>query len=302
MKKTVTLLALLAASLSLTAKSTTHNVRYALPRTVISVKVDVKEQRILAGPCAEYAEDLLGISVPEHDTTIYSISGITLSTDSEPEYGRVISCNAKDDVLLQQLSEQGLLMLGALPVKAQNKTVNFPVRKYTHRAQKGLIEAKAAADQIESYRQDIYNITIGNTDAAYQGEALGSALAELHSREAELVKLFTSEEENYEYSSEFTFTPESDVTDTVCMNAFRFSPKHGLQPEYSNKGDLYTIEICPDPYFSIQAETPNEKEVALTYRLPVLCTIYVLCKGNVVCSLRAPVYQLGINEVLILQK
>lgn len=302
MKKTLTLIILLSAILPLSAKSVVNNVRYALPRTVITLEVKVKEQSLLAGPCAGYAQDLLGLDVPEHDTTTFNISSITLSTSTEADYGRIISYNPKEEAKVQQLCEQGLLYLGPLKVSENKSTTEFPVRKLNHRTEKGLIEAKMAAEKIESYRQDIYNITIGNTDAAYQGEAMSAAIAELHARESEHLKLFTPRRENLEHSLKFSFVPEQEDSSAVCINAFRFSPEKGVLSEYSNKGELYTIEIEADPYFAEETALPDEKQVALEYRLPVLCTIKLVHKGNVVCSLRAPIYQLGIKEKLFLQK
>lgn len=302
MKKTLSLLLMFAALLPLSAKPAPHNVRYALPRTVVTLKIDIKEQRIVAGPCAEYAQRLLGLDVPERDTVLYSISGITLSTYTEPDCGHIISYNPKEDVKVQELCGKKLLYLEPAEAAEQSSSVSFPVRKLSCRAEKGLIEAKAAADQIENYRQDIYNITIGNTDAAYQGEALGAAIAELHEREKELLKLFTPKQENYEYSIDLSFVPEAGDSSEVCINAFRFGAACGLLPEYSNKGELYTIEIEPDPYPASESMAPGNKQVAIEYRLPLLCTINVIRKGHVVCSLRAPLYQLGIKETLILQQ
>jgi len=88
---------------------------YALPQTVIKIKVDMLEMRTYRGPYYRFAEKYLGITgVPEENKSAWLIKNITISTypEADPEQFYTITPvrGTFNPENIMQLSDQGLIM------------------------------------------------------------------------------------------------------------------------------------------------------------------------------------------------
>lgn len=91
---------------------------YALPRTVVHVKVLAEKTTTKPGPFAAYAERLLGIeSVPTRETSEWGIKSISLSTTGQrdPEQVYMVSSKGASRADRLQLNHEGVLLGVNLP-------------------------------------------------------------------------------------------------------------------------------------------------------------------------------------------
>ena len=100
------------------------------------------------------------------------------------------------------------------------------------------MKAQEAAELILKARRERFNISTGNTDATFSGEALGAALAELDRIEREYLTLFTGYTVTREQHGSFDVVPSVSARKQQYQ-AFRLSDKDGLVQEGAGlAGDL----------------------------------------------------------------
>ena len=93
-------------------------VSYALPRTVVKVKVVAEKKVSKPGPFAAYAERFLGVSnVPTRETNDWEIKSVSLSTTGQRDPGQVyrISSEGVSRADRVQLNHEGVLLGVNLP-------------------------------------------------------------------------------------------------------------------------------------------------------------------------------------------
>ncbi len=77
-----------------------NGIVYSLPRTVLSIKVDVSRTVITPGPYAVYAQKYLGISgVPTQEREEYSITSISIDSNNESDPTALYSAFLNDKLL-----------------------------------------------------------------------------------------------------------------------------------------------------------------------------------------------------------
>ena len=94
-----------------------QGVFYALPSTLIQVKVEVLKTEYIAGPYAEYASKYLDLDdVNTSDYNEYEITDVKLTTKSIPDHEQIFFAEITDKVtkeeksVLLSLSKQGMAM------------------------------------------------------------------------------------------------------------------------------------------------------------------------------------------------
>lgn len=297
-KKQILSAVLLVFSLSpaIAKKPKTQTLRYALPRTVLSVEVESHQTRTIPGIYSSYAESLLNLNVPVKDSSHFEISKIIISSHTEADNSRYfeVEVNEEQKKIFDKLMEEGFVMPLESPREASaqvtlplldDSTLVLPYKTNSNQATK-------AAQKIAQFREDRYNIIIGNTDASYSGEALGAALKELKQAEEEILALFLPQEKHFDYSYNFDYVPAKG---SRRFEAFSFNPDFGVLPAGSPEGRPYILEISVEEIPAAERELIEEAAV-LNYRIPAICTVRLYFYEHVVCHLRIPICQFGKDE------
>ena len=205
-----------------------QTVSYSLPQTTVTVEVDAVQESFFAGPYAPYAKRFLGIDVREQDASRSYVKEVRLvtrteadprarfSVDTKGAEDRFLALSAQGLVSFQDRLEGGDLVwrfnprpeadFGTKGMTNQTRTetrvvwqevetdtafVRVPVEE-AYQVEKTIeMKAKEAAEMVLKARRERFNISTGNTDATFSGEALGAALAELDRVEQEYLTLFT---------------------------------------------------------------------------------------------------------------
>lgn len=305
-----------------------QTVTYSLPLTTVTVEVDAVQESFFAGPYAPFAKRFLGIDVRETDATRSYVKEVRLVTrvEADPKARFSVDTKGAEDRFLA-LSSQGLVSFqdkleagdlvwrfnpqpeadfGTRGVTSQTRTetrtiwkevetdtafVRVPVEE-AYQVQKTLeMKAQEAADMVLKARKERFNISTGNTDATFSGEALGAALAELDRVEKEYLTLFTGYTVTREQSGSFDIVPSGS---TRKYTAFRLNGKEGLVPE--GPGTVYSLEFDPAEVSDGQAAARDARNV-VHYRIPAVCNVRLTTGGRTLFESRIPVYQLGLESL-----
>lgn len=304
MKKHITwlIVLMLAAAPALAGKTPLRQQIYSLPQSVVTVSVQTVQQRITAGPYARYANSLLGIQTIDRDSSLFTISGITITCGSEPDQSKRYSVllDENGQARFSELAEKGLICTGC-PSSDAKSEVTLPVTPVNpivrDNSKKTAEKAAQAAESIKKYREDRYNILIGNTDATYSGEALGAAVSELNREENELLAMFLPDIQTYTDTASFDFLLSPSLPRRI--EAFCFSPSLGVLPSGSPEGIPYYLDITVNGCTAAQAQAADKNSSArIRYRVPAICEIKLCCYDHVLCHVRVPVYQFGTEETI----
>ena len=316
--------------LAVPALAQAQTVTYSLPQTTVTVEVDAVQESFFAGPYAPYAKRFLGIDVREQDASRSYVKEVRLVTRTEADPKARFSIDAKgaEDRFLA-LSAQGLVSFqdkleagdlvwrfnprpeadfGTKGMTNQTKTetrivwqevetdtafVRVPVEE-AYQVQKTIeMKAQEAADMVLKARRERFNISTGNTDATFSGEALGAAIAELDRVEKEYLTLFTGYTVAREQSGSFDVIPSSG-TRKQQYPAFRLNGKEGIVTD--GPGTIYYLEFTPDEIVDAQAAVRDTKNV-VHYRIPAACNVRLTSGGRTLFESRIPVYQLGLEAM-----
>lgn len=101
------------SSLADTTRITEGSLVYALPRTVLTVKIAMEHEVTIPGPYSKYAEDLIGLKgVATTRSERWTLSGISVDSHSEadPSEFYVIETNSLFRTNLLSLKNEGLIM------------------------------------------------------------------------------------------------------------------------------------------------------------------------------------------------
>ena len=307
-----------------------QTVTYSLPQTTVTVEVDAVQESFFAGPYAAYAKRFLGIDVREVDATRSFVKEVRLLTrveaDPKARYSvetkgvedRFLALTAQGLVSFQDKLEAGDLVWRFNPqpeadfatkgVTSQSRTetrtiwkevetdtafVRVPVEE-AYQVQKTVeMKAQEAADMVLKARRERFNISTGNTDATFSGEALGAAIAELDRVEKEYLTLFTGYTVSREQSGSFDIVPVPGRSKQQYP-AFRLNGKEGLVTE--GAGTVYYLEFTPEEISDGQAAARDSKNV-VHYRIPAVCSARLTSGGRTLFESRIPVYQLGVEAL-----
>lgn len=272
------------------------SVSYALPRTVIKVKANVKQVIFHAGPYAEYAESLLGIDASMQDKITSEITDISVSTYTEADQSQRYSIFLPDGNLPVYLN---MTPFGLVSAKVSgNPSSKWMVRPSQDNSE---IEAAACAQgvfytttfqgaedlakRIEDCRDMRYRILTGDTDATYSGEAMKATIDELTRMENECLKLFTGTKEVSTYTREFLIVPERGELE----QSFILS---GLGD------DSIVMDVVAEPVAMPAVETTvykgKEQIQEIWSSIPATCTVtFNYSVGGEIFSTRVSVYQMG---------
>ena len=301
---------------------------YSLPSTSVAVEVDAVKESFFAGPYTQYARKLLGLEALESDSVISYVSEIRLvpSLEADPAARYTVSSKEAEERCLT-LSAQGLVAFQSQE-EAENARWRFPAPVSSDFSRKGLVSpigtetrttyrmvqtdtaevripvhqeveveksleqrAREAAKMVLDARRERYNISTGNTDATFSGEALGAALAELNRVEQEYLALFVGYTVRERQHGSYEVVPSVSAKKQQYV-AFRLSDEEGLLPAGRTSGVSYYLEFEPEP----QPEaTPVGKGKSVRYRVPAICQVRLTDGQSVLLQTRIPVYQLGVE-------
>lgn len=311
-----------------------QTVTYSLPQTTLTVEVDAVQESFFAGPYAPFARKYLGIQVRQDDYARASIREVRLVSrlEADPETRFAIDLKNGGEDRFLKLTSLGLVSLpsraeaepavwrfdpqpsadfGSLgattttqrevrttwkEVRTDSTFTRIPVQETFEVERTPEMKAKEAADLILKARRERFNISTGNTDATFSGEALGAALAELDRIEKEYLILFTGYTVTREQHGSFDVVPSASARNQQYP-AFRLSDRDGLVQ--SGAGTACYIEFEPVEV----AEVPGAKDMknAVHYRVPAVCIVRLTTGGKTLCETRVPVYQLGRESTLPLK-
>lgn len=338
MKKTVALLSAIAAASFL---ASAQEITYSLPFTSFTVEVEAQRTTFYAGPYAKYAEEMLNINVTDKNKTVIEVEKVTVIPKLEADpWAPLLSAPASSKELCE-LTSQGLVVTaGALspdgmawrfpaasapdfgkgmisgPSKAGKRIVyktivteegelKYPSEQSVLLAKSEEDKAQAAADLILKVRKERHDIAVGNTDASFSGEALGTALQELEKIENENLLLFTGYSVREEVKAEFEVLPSASSREQI-YTAFCLTDDGRLVSE--GEGEIYQLSLTPvsipeEPEVDEAAQAKAKKKGAVVkYRIPAVCSLELIKDGEVYNKVRVPVYQLGREAELIIQK
>lgn len=302
-----------------------QTVTYSLPQTTLTLEVDAVQESFFAGPYAPFARKYLGIQVRQNDFSKSSVREVRLVSrvEADPQARYAIDLKGGEDRFLV-LSSLGLVSFQDKPeaeeavwrfdpqpaadfgtvaatpsTKKEVRTVwkdmptdtaftRVPVQEAYEVEKTPEMKAQEAAELILKARRERFNISTGNTDATFSGEALGAALAELDRIEREYMTLFTGYTVTREQQGSFDVVPSATARKQQYQ-AFRLSDKDGLVQEGAGVG--YYIEL--EPVEVGDAQGAKDMKNAVHYRVPAVCNVRVTAGGKTLCQTRIPVYQLG---------
>ena len=307
-----------------------QTVTYSLPQTTVTVEVDAVQESFFAGPYAPFAKRFLGIDVREEDGSRSYVKEVRLVTrvEADPQARFSVETKGVEDRFLA-LTSQGLVSFqdkleagdlvwrfnpqpeadfGARGVTSQTKTetrtiwkevetdtafVRVPVEEAYQVQKTPEMKAQEAADMVLKARRERFNISTGNTDATFSGEALGAAIAELDRVEKEYLTLFTGYTVSREQSGSFDIVPSAG-TRRQQYPAFRLNGKEGIVSE--GPGTIYYLEFDPEEISDVAAAVRESKNV-VHYRIPAACHVRLTSGGRTLFESRIPVYQLGVEAL-----
>ena len=292
----------------------------------MTVEVDAVHEAFFAGPYAPFAKRFLGIEVQQEDSFRTYVREVRLLTRAEADPAarfsvetkgvedRFLALTAQGLVSFQDRLEAGDLVwrfnpqpgadFGAKGMTAQTRTevrttwqevrtdtsfTRVPIEEAQQVEKTPEMKAREAADLILKARRERFNISIGNTDATFSGEALGAALAELDRVEKEYLTLFTGYTVTRVQSGSYDVVPSPTARKQV-YTAFRLSNREGLVAEGGDA--VYSLEFETVEVADAQEPAKDSKTV-VHYRIPAICNVKLTTGGKVLFQSRMPVYQLG---------
>ena len=306
-----------------------QTVTYSLPQTTVTVEVDAVQENFFAGPYAPYAKRFLGIDVRETDASRSYVKEVRLVTrvEADPKARYSVDTKGVEDRFLA-LTSQGLVSFqdkleagdlvwrfnpqpeadfGTRGVTSQTRTetrtiwkevetdtafVRMPVEEAYQVQKTPEMKAQEAADMILKARKERFNISTGNTDATFSGEALGAALAELDRVEKEYLTLFTGYTVAREQHGSFDVVPSPEDR-MYRYAAFRLSNRDGLISE--GAGSVYNLEF--EPTEVVDPAPAKDTRNVVRYRIPAVCNVKLTNGGKTLFESRIPVYQLGLESL-----
>lgn len=154
--------------------------------------------------------------------------------------------------------------------------------------------ASKTADLIFSLRENKVAVLTGDTDANYQGAALGDAMKEFDKMDRKLLRLFYGTTTRTTQTMNFTIVPDASKANqkyTVC----KISDTEGLLPASATGGKEVQLILSTEE--KINGKPSAESEAAskgkIVYRTAVVADANIVFEGKVLGQTRVSVYQFG---------
>lgn len=295
---------------------TTEGAIYFLPKTAVSITIQIEKSTYTPGDFCKYSERYLRIKdVSPNPSVSYRITNIRQEAFAvaDTTKGFAVKFDAKTSATNVRLSDDGILLaINAEPKKLslpepfvpapQQTTIN--PRQYMSEE---ILAAGSTAKMAELTAQDIYeiresrNLLIrGQADnMPKDGEQLKLMLSQLDKQDQALTCLFTGTliKDTAEYT--FTIVPDKEIKHDVL---FRFSQKLGLVdkddlagvPYYINIEDLKTVP-APEP---VDPKKKNKQVAGIYVNIPGRLRSTVSDSQKAILTTDFPAGQFGNTELL----
>ena len=306
---------------------------YSLPNTVIGLDVTAVKESFTAGPYARYAQKYLGQPARTASGNTWTIKSVTVKyfTEADPDEIHAVKLYSSTSQSFLKFTSQGLVMFSD-DRTSNGATWRFPYASDADFSRKDMGEnltsvtntlyksvktedgfskvavqqnevvekspekkAADAAQRIFDLRQSRLQITTGDTDASFSGEALGAAIREINRMEQEYLSLFFGTSEVSEQTAHFDVIPTPDNAKQMYV-AFRISDEDGLIPSSTTSGRPVILSLNVEKKPAIQPLPADKRKMvaqAIFYRIPVTASIKLMEGQSTLISARIPVYQLG---------
>ncbi|MFV0482663.1 MAG: DUF4831 family protein [Bacteroidales bacterium] len=291
-------------------------VTYYLPRTVISVKVEVEGEIFTAGPYARYADKYLGIknaglynsqtwkiakielsSYNEADATVAysSPSGIPISLASngclsgvnDSYTGEVIYNNnvTSDFSVTDNITYESFTNLSLEPFFQKGdsttsyKTVSKSEEQKAYEASRAILEARTKGWQ--TWISD-------SGDLPTDGEAYKTVAKELQKFESDYTALFVGKSKTVKRVYTFSYAPDAEGSKDQVL--FRFSNERGVLDSKNISGDPVSISITKTNSVS---DSNNNSTSGIFYRIPGSGNVSIAKLGSIIAKASMQILQLG---------
>lgn len=306
---------------------------YSLPQTSITVEITIVKSKFTPGPYSQFASKLMNApaqSSPSEKSVITQVK-MQQFVEADPNVNIAVNIGSSKNASANFLnfSSQGLIIAPGF-YSGQQSNFRFPSQSEREileklsptqiksskvyktvvgedgeetqiaQTQTTLIErdlskrAEETAKLIYSLREKKNAILVGDTDANYEGAALGAAVDEINKLDKEYCSLFFGSTSTYTQTMSFEVVPSVNSTKQSYMIC-RISDNQGILPPESGSGRPIYLELTTDKKISgnISAETINASKGKIAYRTPVVVVAKVVDGDKVVGYCRVAVYQFG---------
>lgn len=303
--------------------SNPNSVAYALPQTVVKVRIEAEKECVKVGPYARFAQKLLGVMAPLSDKSVFSIKQATITSCQEADPAEVYALENPDKgpAGLYVSTPEGLMapplegavpaleLAPARPVKPGPKGdkvdvvsyltcdtafLQVPVDKQSTLNKSLETLASEAAEMIFSLRRHRIDLVTGEAGENVFGGGLKAALDEIDRLEQEYLSLFLGKQYRQRVVEEFSVIPQAgENTVVVC----RFSENGGLLPASDLSGRPITLELNPE---GKTANSPwvgqkgKDTKGSVYYRIADMVNCRLTDGNREIAVERMPIYQFGV--------
>lgn len=301
MKRFIIIFALFTSILTVNAQgsfSVTEGqptVVYSLPKTELSVEIEVEKTTQKPGLYYQYSERYLATNqIVLEEKTNYGIKNITVKSRAIPDSKRTYSIipSKESNLNLLSVNEQGLLCGINVPANttvheyqttvSTNKQVQqelalLPLGEEYLMAGSVAKLAEGAAKQIYRIRESRLSLLTGDLDhLPADGTSLKTMLDGLNNMERELTELFVGKKSVETQKYTLYLTPDSTVNKMVL---FRLSALKGLVSADDLTGVPYFISVVPEKIKTIPSDTKNKKAQSVINTLLPATTLVTVGDG-----------------------
>ena len=283
-----------------------NSVAYALPRTVVKVRVVAEKESVRVGPYARFAQKYLGVIAPLADKDIYTIKSATLCGVQEADPAEVYALDNPDKSPVRIYDptpegfvaapldgvepagiagpiRKGVRMRGAGPdvisyVECDTAFLKVPIDKQSTVEKSAESMAADAANMIFSLRRHRLDLVTGEAGENVFGGGLKAALDEI-SRQT--------------VAREYNALPSKDENTLVVC---RFSDTAGLLPDNDLSGRPITLEMTPEKKAEASPLANRNKEIkgGVFYRIADMVNCRLTDGNRQIAQARMPIYQFGV--------
>lgn len=297
---------------------------YYSPKTEVRLDFAYEVEIQEAGPYAEYAEELLGVTdfVKESQTT-YRLESVHIGTSTQADLDRAHKVSANDGVpMLLSFNEKGILKGYNIPYVAPQAPKKFDhPKKEDHFCQpfivppfaEDILKATDSTDVAEVVAQQIYRIRETRTfllsgeveHAPADGASMKAVLEELDKQERVLTDLFVGKRIRRMDHKVFTIVP--DTTEQLYF----FSAENGFTESDNVDADTIRVHMTLEAQTLAAAEPVEEPAKGkkkgqvttpelspIVYNLPGSAEVKVVFQDRVLAGKTVPVAQLGVDVPL----
>jgi hypothetical protein len=300
-------------------KANNYGVTYSLPKTALTVTVEMTRVTCKAGIYCQYAENYLGVKEVIVADKIYCELGKVSLEDigiPDPELTYLIEFKPGTVAPYVCLTEEGLLCAintdyefpPVKPIEAK-KSVKDEIAALASESvftEELLIagslarQAEIAAKQIYRIRESRMDILTGEADnIPPDGESMKITISELEAQEKVLTNLFVGTRTQVTEHYSITLVPEGELDREVL---FRFSPHFGIV----DADDLSGAPVCMNLTMTQVPSLPDPKETGkklrgekgVVYTIPGKASVEILSGVNSLYKREVNIAQFGIQESL----